>query len=168
MTRKLTHKQSEFAIAVAQGAPLAQAYRTAYKPTNAKAATVYSNSRRAVRHPKIAARIQELQVELLPAPEDMRAVYAHGLATIIQLSVSSADARVRLRAAEWLCAEAEKREKLEAAQRPSQGDKSERERLIYELRGLYAKALGPQEPLVEEGSDMALAEEAEVVPGGDY
>src|SRR5262249_637509 len=41
---------------------------------------VYSNARRARKHPGIAQRIAELQVKLLPGPEDMKALYEHALA----------------------------------------------------------------------------------------
>jgi hypothetical protein len=165
MSRKLTGKQSEFASAVAQGTPLAQAYRVAYRPKNPMAPSVYPNSRRALKHPGIAARIKELQLELLPAPEDMRAIYQHGLATILQLSISAEDGRVRLRAAEWLCSEAEKRQRLEADRPVNQSDE-----IFDDLRGLYQKALTaqepPLEPLVEEVSDEPAAQDAEGTLGG--
>jgi hypothetical protein len=61
---------------------------------------------------------------------------------------------VRLRAAQWLCAEAEKREKLEAAQ-----PRDQRDEILSQLRGLYEKAFGPQEPLVEAVSDATAADE---------
>jgi hypothetical protein len=60
------------------------------------------------------------------------AVYAHKLATIIQLSISC---RVRLRAAQWLCAEAENGRSW---QRPRFADHAGE--VIAALRGLYAKA----------------------------
>jgi hypothetical protein len=138
----------QFAASVASGKPLAVAYREVYKPANGKAPSVYQNAKRSAKHPGIAARIQELQAELLPAPEDMKAVYAHGLATIIRLSNSCEDSRVRLSAAQWLCVEAEKqaekRQTLEAARATNQ-----REEIIAELHALYRKALAERAPLVE-------------------
>jgi hypothetical protein len=163
MPRKnLTHRQSEFAAAVAQGKTLADAYRVAYEPKNPMAASVYPNSRRAVKHPAIAARIQELQVELLPAPGDMKAIYQHGLATIIQLSISCEDSRVRFRAAEWLCQEAEKQLKQEADEQPrGECDEIRRDEIISELREIYRKALPDQAPLVEVVGEVTAADEVE-------
>jgi hypothetical protein len=127
--------------------------------------TVYPNSRRALKHPGIAARIKELQLELLPAPEDMRAIYQHGLATILQLSISAEDGRVRFRAAEWLCQEAEKRLRLEADRPPNQSDQ-----VLADLRALYQKALTaqepPLEPLVLEVRDEPTVQDAEGTLGG--
>jgi hypothetical protein len=95
----------QFAASVAGGKSLVSAYREVYQPTNGKAPSVYQNAKRSAKHPAIAARIRELQVELLPAPEDMRAVYQHGLAVILQLSITSEDSRVRLRALDEILAE---------------------------------------------------------------
>jgi hypothetical protein len=85
----------------------------------------------------------------------MKAIYAHGLATIIQLSNSCEDSRVRLNAARWLCAEAEKqaekRRTLEAGRAGRTTD--QHEEIVAELRALYRKALPEREPLVEEVSD---------------
>jgi hypothetical protein len=167
VARKLNTRQLEFAVRVAEGEPLVAAYREVYKPANAKAASVYQNAKRSAKHPGIAARIKELQVELLPAPEDMRAVYAHGLATIIQLSISSEDSRVRLRAAQWLCAEAEKREALEAEKRETletAGTPNEGEEILSKLRALYDKVLPELEPLVEAVGDEMADGSAENLP----
>jgi hypothetical protein len=112
MPRNLTSKQAKFAVAVALGKSLADSYREAYEPTNPAAVSVYSNARRARKNPGIARRIAELQVRLLPGPEDMKALYQHALAVAIQLTVLSDDDKVRLRAAQWLAGEAEKREKI--------------------------------------------------------
>jgi hypothetical protein len=156
----------QFATSVAAGKPLVAAYREVYKPANDKAASVYQNAKRSARHPGIAARIQELQLELLPAPEDMKAVYAHGLATIIQLSNSCEDSRVRLHAAQWLCAEAEKRKTLEAEKRETQeaARTSDPQELVSQLEALYRKALPELEPLVEEVNDETTDGQAENLP----
>jgi len=90
----------------------------------------------------------------------MRAIYAHGLATIIQLSITSEDARERFRAAAWLCQEAEKRLKLEVDRPPDQREETRRAEIISEIRDLYRKALPAQESLVEVVSDATAAEEA--------
>jgi hypothetical protein len=112
MPRNLTGKQAKFAMSVALGKSLADSYREAYEPTNPAAVSVYSNARRARKHPAIARRIAELQVRLLPGPEDMRALYGHSLSVALQLTVLSEDDKVRLHAAQWLAGEAEKREKI--------------------------------------------------------
>ena len=112
MPRNLTGKQAKFALNVALGGTLADSYRQAYEPANPTAVSVYSNARRARKHPGIARRIAELQVALLPGPEDMKALYQHALAVGTQLTVLGKDDRVRLRAAMWIAAEAEKRGNL--------------------------------------------------------
>jgi hypothetical protein len=163
----LNARQVQFAVKVAEGEPLVAAYREVYKPANDKAPSVYQNAKRAAKHPGIAARIQELQLELLPAPEDMKAVYAHGLATIIQLSISSENSRVRLHAAQWLCAEAEKRKTLEAEKREDILEAARTpnpQEVLSQLEALYQKALPELEPLVEEVNDETTDGQAENLP----
>jgi hypothetical protein len=156
----------QFAASVASGKALVTAYREAYKPANDRAPSVYQNAKRAAKHPQIAERIQQLQLQLLPGPDDIRKIRGHALAVAIQLSVSSEDDRVRLKSAAWLYAEAGRLETLEAA-RP----RDQREEIISELRDLYHKALGPRdssmELVVEEVRNAAAAEEAEGALVGD-
>src|SRR5215831_2766288 len=115
-----------------------------------------ARSDRKAKHPRIAAAIQEMQLQLLPALKDMEQVYAHGLATVIQLC-SCEDSRIRLMAAERLMAEAkeqaEKRRELEAGRAARTGESHEE--IMAQLRMLYAKALPEREPLVVEVSDGA-------------
>ena len=97
----------------------------------------------------------------MPAPQDMRAIYEHGLAVMLQLSVASPDHRVRLRAAQALCTEAEKREKLPSETvRRAPAETMPTEEVLASLRELYRKAgMSPvaQEPLVVEvAEDEAL------------
>jgi hypothetical protein len=113
MPRNLTGKQAKFAVSVAMGKSLADSYREAYEPSNPTAVSVYSNARRTRKHPLVARRIAELQVKLMPGPEDMRAAYQHALAVGLQLTVAAEDDRTRLRAAQWIAGEAEKSGKLE-------------------------------------------------------
>src|SRR5215467_6823200 len=145
MARKLNSRQMQFAASVAAGSTLVSAYREVYRPANDKAPSVYQNAKRSAKHPGIAARIKELQLELLPAPSDLKAIYDHGLATMIQLSNSCEDDGVRWKAARWLCEEAErqaeKRRVLEAARAPGERRRESDQRIIPELRALYAKAL---------------------------
>jgi hypothetical protein len=113
MPRNLTGKQAKFALSVSMGKSLADSYREAYEPSDPKAVSVYSNSRRTRRHPLVARRIAELQVKLMPGPEDMKALYSHALAVALQLTVAGEDDKVRLRAAQWIAGEAVKSGKLE-------------------------------------------------------
>jgi hypothetical protein len=148
MARELNARQLKFAAAVAAGRTRIEAYEEAGYAVNGERETAVRNAKRKAKHGEVRAAIEEMQLQLMPAPDDMRAVYAHGLATIIRLSNSCEDSRVRLSAAQWLCAEAEKqaekRQTLEAAQAPNQ-----REEIIAELHALYRKALPGQEQLVE-------------------
>jgi hypothetical protein len=145
MPRNLTGKQTKFALSVAMGKSLADSYREAYEPTNPTAVSVYSNARRARKHPGIARRIAELQVELLPGPEDMRALYQHALAVVTQLTLLGEDERVRLRAAQWIAGEAEKRGKLSEEPRKLSDEDLEK------LEEILAKAdTTPGTPAVED------------------
>jgi len=148
----------EFAAKVAERKPLVRAYREVYKPANDKAASVYQNAKRSARHPGIAARIKELQLELLPDPGDVRAIRAHAMAVIVGLSLNAQDEKVRMRSAEWLHEETGRQiaeqERLEGARVVPAANS--REAILEELRGLYQKALPgaaqEQEPLVVEAA----------------
>ena len=154
MARKLNARQVQFAVKVAEGKPLVTAYREVYKPANDKAASVYQNAKRSARHPGIAARVQELQLELLPDPGDVRAIRAHAMAVIVGLSLNAQDEKVRMRSAEWLHEETGRQiaeqERLEGARVVPAANSPEA--IFEELRGLYQKALPEaareQEPLV--------------------
>ena len=160
--RNLTAKQAAFAGRVAAGQTVIGAFREVYQPVDGKAASAYSNAKRARKHPGIAARIKELQLELMPAPQDMRQIYEHGMAVALQLSVGSPDHRVRLRAAQWLCAESEKRERLTSETVPrAPSQPMPTEAVIANLRELYRKAgMSPlaQEPLVVEVAEDKTSE----------
>jgi hypothetical protein len=75
---------------------------------------------------------------------------------------------VRLRAAQWLCAEAERREKLEGDRPRDQRNEIRRDEVIAELRGLYQRAFPnpTDEPLVEAVNHATAAGEPEEAPGG--
>ena len=152
MPRKLNSRQKQFAASVAAGKPLVAAYREVYQPANGKAPSTYRNAKRAAKHPGISARIEELELEPCPAAKDPQALYEHGLATIIQVSKSPEDRRVQLQAAQWLCAEAEKRARLEALRLEKVRPPERREDVIAELRAIYRRALPDSDPapLVEE------------------
>ena len=158
MARKLNTRQMEFAVRVAEGEPLVAAYREVYKPANDKAASVYQNAKRSARHPGIAARIKELQLELLPDPGDVRAIRAHAMAVIVGLSLNAQDEKVRMRSAEWLHEETGRQiaeqERLEGVRVVPAANSPEA--IFEELRALYEKALPEAarepEPLVVEAA----------------
>jgi hypothetical protein len=164
MPRELTGKQEKFAVGVAIGKSQVDSYREAYTPTDPKAESVYKNARRTRKHPLVAQRIAELQVKLMPGPEDMRALYQHSLAVGLQLTVMAKDEKVRLSAARFVAAEAEKSRKLEEeVRKPADRELAEEpEEIIAELRCLYAQALpGKAEPSVLEGETEEVVEEEE-------
>jgi hypothetical protein len=149
MPRSLTGKQSKFALGVAMGKSLADSYREAYVPSNPKAVSVYANARRARKHPLIARRIAELQVKLMPGPEDMAALYQHALAVGLQLTVVGEDDKVRLRAAQWIAGEAEKSGKLEQEARKL------REEDVRKIEEILAGAQRAHEAADTEGASPA-------------
>jgi len=163
MSRNLTGKQAKFALEVAMGKSLADSYREAYGPSNPTARSVYTNSQRARRHPLVSQRIAELEMQLMPGPEDMKAARQHALAVGLQLTVVAKDERVRLRAAQFVAAEAAKSEKLEEEERKAEG----RPQVIAELKGLYRKALGSAKASVVEPTKGE--QKTEDIPGaGDH
>jgi hypothetical protein len=154
MPRNLTGKQAKFALKVAMGKSLADSYREAYEPSNPKAVSVYANARRTRQHPLVARRIAELQVELMPGPEDLAALYRHALAVGLQLTVAGEDDKVRLRAAQWLAAEAQKSGKLEEEARKL---REEDVRKLEELLGVAARereAAAEDAPMANRGAEL--------------
>ena len=59
----LTVKRNEFVVELAQGASQASAYRPAYNTQNMSQKTIWEEASRLRRHPKVAARIIELEAE---------------------------------------------------------------------------------------------------------
>jgi hypothetical protein len=98
MPRNLTTRQMKFVVAVAGGKTQTAAYKEAGYAANGKPRTTVRNARQLAQNAAVRASIREMQLQLLPAPDDMKAIYAHGLATIIQLSNSCEDSRVSLNA----------------------------------------------------------------------
>jgi hypothetical protein len=132
MARELNARQMRFASLVASGRKtLVGAFREVYEPTNPKAAHVYRNARRLSRHPGVSARIQELQQQILPSPEDAEEIQRHAVAVAFHLSTDAKTERVRLLAAELLLAVAEKMEAARGAEQAGQT------RALVELRRLY-------------------------------
>jgi hypothetical protein len=171
MPRELTGKQEKFAVGVVMGKSQVDSYRAAYAPSDPMAECVYKNARRTRRNPLVSRRIAELQVQLLSGPEDMRALYRHALAVGLQLTVMAKDEKVRLSAARFVAAEAEKSRKLEEeVRKPADRELAEEHaEIIRELRRLYAKALpGKAEPsVVERTEDEPKLEETLAAGDGD-
>ena len=59
----LTVKQNEFVIEIAGGASQTLAYRSAYNTQNMSQKTIWEEASRLRRHPKVTARIMELEAE---------------------------------------------------------------------------------------------------------
>jgi hypothetical protein len=162
----------KFVAAVAAGKTQTAAYKDAGYATNGKPRTAVRNARQLAQNAAVRAAIEEMQLRLLPAPENLQAIYAHGLARMIQLS-NCEDRKVSEDAAKWLCAEAErqieKRRVLEATKVPERRRETDRE-IIEELRMLYRKALPEMElperepPLVEAVRDGIADDQAGETP----
>ena len=102
--RRLTAKQDRFAALVAQGSPLAAAYRQAYDATRMRARTVWNDSSALARHPGVAARVEQLRAEI-EAETYRDAAHVRRLALNTLTSIAgddNAQARDRIRAAESL------------------------------------------------------------------
>jgi hypothetical protein len=155
--RELTYKQKKFAALVAGGSTRAGAYRKVYDVAAMKAGSVLREGRRLAKLPHVAARIAELELALLPAPEDLKAIRDHAVATGIHLSNVAGDERVRLASAKWL---------VDVVDR---GNAAEQENLLKELRALYLRAVAvtseTAEPQVEEMRPAALPLDFEVGGG---
>ena len=105
-----------------------------------KIPSVLREARRLAKVPHVAARIAELELALLPAPEDPQAIRDHAVATGIHLSNTACDERVRLASVQWL-------EVVDKA------NASEQEKLLKDLRALYLRAVsvtGAAEPPARE------------------
>lgn len=65
--QKLTPKQAKFALAVANGSSLADAYRGAYNVRNMKAETIHGRAHELAKDGKVAGRIKEIQQDTVIA-----------------------------------------------------------------------------------------------------
>ena len=59
----LTVKRNDFVVEIAEGASETSAYRCAYNTQNMSQKTIWEEASRLRRHPKVAARIVELEAE---------------------------------------------------------------------------------------------------------
>jgi phage terminase small subunit len=160
MPRKsnLNTRQRKFVAAVAQGETYAGAYRSAGYADGGKPVTTRRNAQRLAKNAKVRASIEEMRLELLPQPKDLRAINEHAMAVIVRLSVEAEEEKVKLAAAQWLHEETAKqiaeRERLEKIQQQRPVRRESDQEIIAELRALYAKALGKRQPeLLETVSD---------------
>ena len=84
MPRKsnLNTRQRKFVTAVAQGETYAGAYRAAGYADNGKPVTTRRNAQRLVKNAKVRASIEEMRLELLPQPKDLREIHEHAMGVI--------------------------------------------------------------------------------------
>ena len=166
MPRNLTSRQKKLIAAIAAGKTQTAAYKEAGYAANGKPRTTVRSARRLAQHAEVRAAIEEMQVQLLPDPGDVREIRAHAMGVIVRLSLEAEEEKVRLAAAQWLHEETGKqiaeRERLKAE--PPREESAEE--VIVQLRKLYATVLGEQVPLVEAVSDGTVAEEATGLLGG--
>jgi hypothetical protein len=149
-----TVKQRKFAAEIAAGRSKREAYAIAHPEQKMSLPSLRATAARASKSPAVQAEIRRLLqdpvlLDTCPKADDPRALREHGVASMIRLTKHS-DGVIAAHAAEWLISFAAS---LEAARAP-QG-MTEREQVIHELRGLYAKALNGVPPLVEAVSDGA-------------
>jgi len=118
MPRNLTSRQKKFIAAIAAGKTQTAAYKEAGYAANGKPRTTVRSARRLAQHAEVRAAIEEMQVQLLPDPGDVREIRAHAMGVIVRLSLEAEEEKVRLAAAQWLHEETGKqiaeRERLKA------------------------------------------------------
>ena len=118
MPRNLTSRQKKFIAAIAAWKTQTAAYKEAGYAANGKPRTTVRSARRLAQHAEVRAAIEEMQVQLLPDPGDVREIRAHAMGVIVRLSLEAEEEKVRLAAAQWLHEETGKqiaeRERLKA------------------------------------------------------
>ena len=163
--RSLTSKQQRFAELLAGGSTKVDAFRQAYPSDRRGKATAWEGAKRVARHPAVAAEVQRLT--LSRSPFDMAAQAQHVAARLLELSKSS-EPSVALRAiAQWgKLAEAGllKSQPTVAQQGDIAAGRIERARIIEELKGLYATALGPGS---QQRNELVASINAESSEGAD-
>jgi hypothetical protein len=143
-----TVKQRKFAAEIAAGRSKRQAYAIAHPEQKMSLPSLRAAATRASKSPAVQAEIRRLLTEPIildtcPKADDPRALREHAVASMIRLTKHS-DGVIAAHAADWLIKFAAS---LEAARESPR--MTEREQVIHELRGLYAKALNGAPPLVE-------------------
>ena len=99
----LTSKQAHFADAVAHGAPQTAAFCKAYNAEGMKPSTIWSEASRLRRHPKVAARIDQLKAEAeLSAAEKREGVREFVLHELTAMACEASTPSARLKALELL------------------------------------------------------------------
>jgi phage terminase small subunit len=100
---KLTVKQLVFADAVAKGSHQTAAFREAYDADGMKPSTIWSEASRLRRHPKVAARIDQLKAEAeLSAAEKREGVREFVLHELTEMACEASTPSARLKALELL------------------------------------------------------------------
>jgi phage terminase small subunit len=64
MTKALTHKQEQFALAIVEGATASEAYRAAYNAESMAETTVWREASRLMSNHKVATRVSQLKAVL--------------------------------------------------------------------------------------------------------
>ena len=99
----LTGKQNEFVAEIAEGASQTSAYRSAYNTQNMSQKTIWEEASRLRRHPKVAARIIELEAEKEAEERMLRLSYGDFVINELQeLALSAKSDRARIKALELL------------------------------------------------------------------
>ena len=99
----LTVKQNEFVAEIAEGASQTLAYRSAYNTQNMSQKTIWEEASRLRRHPKVAARIIELEAEKEAEERMLRLSYGDFVINELQeLALSAKSDRARIKALELL------------------------------------------------------------------
>lgn len=99
----VTMKQDRFAAEVAYGENQTEAFRKAYDSARMKPSSIWSEASRLRRHPKVAARIDQLKAEAeLSAAEKREGVREFVLHELTELACEASTPSARLKALELL------------------------------------------------------------------
>ena len=99
----MTPKQELFALTVAGGADQTAAFCEAYNAEGMKPSTIWSEASRLRRHPKVAARIDQLKAEAeLSAAEKREGVREFVLHELTEMACEASTPSARLKALELL------------------------------------------------------------------
>ena len=99
----MTVKQMNFAEALARGCNQSSAFREAYDSAGMKPSTIWSEASRLRRHPKVAARIDQLKAEAeLSAAEKREGVREFVLHELTEMACEASTSSARLKALELL------------------------------------------------------------------
>jgi hypothetical protein len=160
-----TVQQRLFAQHLALGQPQAKAYRAAHPNVKMNAQSLSTAAGRSAKSKAVQKELARLMADPLLQPvilepcaaaRDPQQLREHAVAIMLRLS-RHPEAQVAFAAASWLAAFADA---TDPKLRPAPAEPPDRERLMRDLRGLYAKAL-KRPPLVAEVVEAT----AEPAPG---